>query len=196
MRQLRFILSTCAALCAPASAMAQLVAPPPVSAHEVKRAIVADAFRADLPAGGRVLQDASERSGLRPMRVAKWSVLAVAAGAGVYGFVRNNEADDRFRQLEELCQAEQFRCSQRTPDGAYADAEFERMYQDVRRLDDRSHVALLFSQIGVATGVALFLLDLGNSDSPDDIPWVPGDLQVRPVQGGVEVGVRVPVSLF
>jgi hypothetical protein len=195
MRHLRFILTTLAALCAPAPAIAQAV-PAPVSAHAVKRAILADAFRDDVPVGGRMIQDSPERSGLRPMRVAKWSVLAVAAGAGVYGFVRNNEADDRFRELEELCQAEQFRCSQRTPDGAYADAQLERMYQDVRRLDGRSHVALLFSQIGVATGVALFLLDLGNSDSPDDIPWVPGALEVRPVRNGVEVGLRVPLSLF
>lgn len=195
MRNTTFRIATIALLLAPGFAAAQALPPTPMSAHAAKDAIVANAMRADLPGSSRAIQDNADRSGLRPMRVAKWSALAVAAGTGVYGFIRNNEADDRFRELEELCQAEQFRCSQRTPDGAYADAEFEGMYQDVRRLDDRSHVALLISQIGVATAVALFLLDLGNSDSPGDIPWDPG-LEVRPAREGVEVGLRVPLTLF
>jgi hypothetical protein len=195
MRNVTATLTTFAVLLVPAFTAAQTLPPRPVSAHSARIAIVADALRMGLPDGSRA-QESPQPSGLHPMRIAKWSVLAVAAGAGVYGFIRNNEADDRFRELEELCQAEQFRCSLRTLGGAYEDAEFERMYQDIRRLDDRSHVALLASQIGVATGVVLFLLDLGNSDSPDDIPWVPGGLELRPVQDGVEVALRFPIALF
>lgn len=180
----------------PAAANAQRLNPPTVSAHRTSRAIVT--ATSPTPAARFAAQDSARRpSGIRPMRVAKWSVLAAAAGAGIYGFLQNNEADDRFRELEQLCQEQQFRCANLTPSGAYADAEFETLYQDVRRLDRRSHLALVFSQVGVATGVALFLLDLGNGDAPGDIPWTPTSaLHVRSVPGAIELSLRLPIPSF
>ena len=141
--------------------------------------------------GSNVQEPAARASAWRPLRVAKWTVLVASAGAGIYGFVQNGRADDRFRDLESLCQAEQQRCEQRTASGAYQDAEFESLFDEVRTLDGRSHTALLLSQVGVAAGVVLFLLDLGNAESPSDIPFVPTALRVAPATGGgVSIGLR------
>lgn len=129
----------------------------------------------------------------RPLRVAKWSVLAAAAGAGVYGFIRNGEADDEYSRLEQMCQNQQVRCADRTATGEYSDPEFERLFQRVKSLDDRSHTALLVSQIGVATGVVLFLLDLGNVRSPGDIPFAPSGLEITPSNGRLDLSVRLPL---
>jgi hypothetical protein len=178
----------------PALAQAQHVRVQPTNAIHHHHAVIASTVRL-LQSPGIATQDSASRpSGLRPLRVAKWSVVVAAGGAGIYGFLQNNEADDRFRELERLCQQQQFRCAVRTERGEYADTEFEDLYQQVRRLDGRSHKALLFSQIGVAAGVALFLLDLANSDTPRDIPWVPANVEVEPVAGRIELSVGVPLS--
>jgi hypothetical protein len=162
----------------------------PTNAIHIRRAIIASAVRFFQRPGIATQDSASRTSGLRPLRVAKWSVVVAAGGAGIYGFLQNNDADDRFHDLEQLCQQQQFRCAARTERGEYADTEFEDLYQHVRRLDGRSHKALLFSQIGVA----LFLLDLANSDAPRDIPWVPANVEAEPVAGRIELSLRVPLS--
>ncbi len=131
---------------------------------------------------------------LRPMRVAKWSTLVVAAGTAAWGFVQNGKADDAFADLERRCNAAPSVCARRTPDGAYEDAELERRYQNVRSLDRRAHAALLLGQIGIATSAVLFLLDLGNARRPPDIPFTPTEIEVQPrADGAVALSVRVPL---
>jgi hypothetical protein len=109
----------------------------------------------------------------RLLRVAKWTVLAGSAGAGVWGFLQNERADEKYRELEQQCEAEPARCRRRLSDGAYEDAVFETRYQEIRALDRDSHAALLAGQLGLAASVALFLLDLGNIRPPADIPYDP-----------------------
>jgi len=145
--------------------------------------------------GPSLPRDSDTRPGpWRPLRIAKWTTLATSAATGIYGFVKNAAADDRYRQLEQLCQDQQFRCADRTAGGAYADAQFEASYQEVRRLDRRSHASLLLSQIGVATSVVLFLLDLHNSSAPGDIPWVPAKIEIAPGAGHVDVAFRLHLN--
>ncbi len=133
-------------------------------------------------------------SGFPKLRVAKWSTLTFAAAAGIYGFVESARADDRYNELESLCQASPADCQLRTADGAYQDTRFETLYQTVRRHDRRAHYSLIAGQVGVATSVVLFLLDLGNAHPPRDIPWVPRDLRVRRTRGGADVGIWLPLG--
>jgi len=155
--------------------------------------------RADpLPAGASMPVDSTQQhapSPLRPLRVAKWTVLAGAAGAGVWGFIRNDRADELYRELEQACETDRLRCRDRGPDGVYNDPALEARYQEVRSLDRDSHRALLLSQVGVAASVVLFLLDLGNTRPPPDIPYVPRGLSVGAARDGVTtVEFRIPLG--
>lgn len=146
---------------------------------------------------GPAARDAAvgQSTGIRPIAVAKWSAVAGAAAAAAYGFIRNAEADDLFRDLEEACEAAPAVCALRGPDGAYADPALEAMYQDVLTHDRASRYALLGSQIGIAAGVALFLLDLRSDERPPDIPYEPRRFEIGPgADGGLQVTARVPIG--
>jgi hypothetical protein len=133
----------------------------------------------------------------RFLRVAKWAALTGAAGAAAYGFIHNGRADDRFRELERQCESDPVVCRDRLPDGSYRDPDFEAVYQDVLELDRRSRVALIAGQVGIATSVVLFLLDLGNERRPPDIPFNPGRLQLHPDPNGrVHLTLRFAVEGF
>jgi hypothetical protein len=131
-----------------------------------------------------VRRNALRIGGIRPIAVAKWGALAGAAGAAAYGFIRNDEADDLYRELELACNADRAVCALRTSSGAYADARLEAMYQDVVAHDRTSERALIASQVGVALGVVLFLLDLRSDERPADIPYEPRRFQIAPARGG------------
>jgi hypothetical protein len=134
-------------------------------------------------------------SALRPLKIGKWLAAAGAAGAAVYGFVRNGEADDAFTMLEEACDASPQRCVLRNAGGSYADAELERLYQDVLGLDRRARNGLILGQAAVVTSVVLFLLDLRNDVPPPDIPYSPPRLDVAPSRdGGLRLGLRLPLG--
>ena len=155
--------------------------------------------RADpLPASANIPVDSTRQhspSPFRALRVAKWTVLAGAAGAGVWGFVRNDRADELYRELEQACESDRPRCRDRGPGGAYTEPLLEARYQEVRSLDRDSHRALVLSQIGVTASVVLFLLDLGNTRPPPDIPYVPRGLTVSTQRGGATAfEFRVPLG--
>lgn len=129
----------------------------------------------------------------RPVRVAKWTTLAAAAGAASYGFASNRRADRAYEDLERLCQQDRERCSARLPGGAYSDPALEAEYQRIRGLDRRARVALIAGQVGVAASVALFILDLRNERPPGNIPFDPDRLRLGANRdGGVTVGWRMP----
>jgi hypothetical protein len=130
----------------------------------------------------------------RPLRVAKWSTAALSLGTAAYGFRAQHRADERYAALERVCRSNPERCAPRTPQGAFVDAELERMYQQVVRLDDRARVFLFTTQVGVATSVVLFMLDLRPGDRPRNIPYDPAGLRVVPGRDRIEVGwsLRTP----
>ena len=149
------------------------------------------------PPAVQAASSVQERSGWRPLAVAKWTTAAAAAGAAVYGVVQNRRADNQFEDLEQVCVEEPFRCEQRLPNGAYADAELEARYQDVRDLDGRARAALIAGQIGVAASVVLFILDLRNSDGPQNIPYEPRTFDVMPARDGgisLQLNLRLPAA--
>jgi hypothetical protein len=136
-----------------------------------------------------------EQPSFRPLRVAKWSTAVLTAAAAGFGLAAHSRADELYRQLEEACAADPHACSERLPDGAYADPELEALYQDVLRQDSRARLMLVGSQIGVAATVLFFILDLREDSTPPNIPFDPQRLRLAPRSGGgVEVGVAVPVG--
>jgi hypothetical protein len=138
-----------------------------------------------------------EQPSFRPLRVAKWSSAVLTAAAAGFGLAAHSRADDLYRQLEEACAAEPGVCSERLPNGAYADPELEALYQDVLRHDSRARLLLVGSQIGVAATVIFFILDLREDTTPPNIPFDPQRLRLAPgSRGGVEVGLAVPVRTW
>jgi hypothetical protein len=139
---------------------------------------------------------AADRGNWTTLRVAKWSTAAAATGAALYGFVNNQRADERFESLEQNCASEPVRCSDRLPNGAYADAALEADYQAARSIDRHARTALILGQVGVVASVVLFIADLRNSDAPADIPYEPRTLDVTPSRDGgmsLRVNIRLPL---
>ncbi|HEX7091416.1 MAG TPA: hypothetical protein VF192_14855 [Longimicrobiales bacterium] len=136
-----------------------------------------------------------EQPSFRLLRVAKWSTAALTAAAAGFGLAAHSRADELYRELEKACVADPRACSERLPNGAYADPRLEALYQDVLRHDSRARLMLIGSQIGVAATVLFFVLDLHEDSTPPNIPFDPRLLRLAPgSRGGVEVGVAVPVG--
>lgn len=133
-----------------------------------------------------------DRGGWSALRVAKWTTAGLSAGAAVFGVLNNRRADDEYEQLEALCAEEASRCGERLPGGAYADAQVEAQYQEVRMLDRRARTGLIAGQIGFAASVVLFVLDLRNNDGPDNIPYDPRTIDITPARDG---GMSLRVNL-
>jgi hypothetical protein len=121
---------------------------------------------------------ADVRYAFRPLRIAKWTTLLVSGGAAAYGFTENRTADRDYEQLERECEAQPLSCL-KGPDGeAYANAEMEQRYQRIVERDDRARLALLGGQIGLAASVIMFIIDLPDRVTPEDIPYDPRPLRV------------------
>jgi hypothetical protein len=134
-----------------------------------------------------------ERRSSRRLGIAKWSTLIVSAGVGGYGFVTNDRAERAYVDLEQRCFASPEEiCRERNPDGSFVDAELEREFQEVLRMDRRARAALVAAQVGVVATVVLFIMDMGGNGLPDTIPFTPPRLNVTP--HGVGLEARVPVG--
>ena len=142
-----------------------------------------------------VTDSASARErGWSPLRIAKWSLAGAAAGTAIYGFIHNQRADERYEALEQVCVQEPVRCGDVLATGEYADPELEAEYQAVRKMDARARTALVAGQVGVAASVVLFILDLRNGVSPENIPYEPRTIDIdRSRDGGLSLRVHLRV---
>ena len=137
------------------------------------------------------------RYAFRPLRIAKWTTLLASGGAAAYGFTQNRSADRDYEQLERECEAQPLSCL-KGPDGeTYANAELEQRYQRIVDRDDRARLALLGGQIGLAASVIMFIIDLPDRVTPEDIPYDPKPLRVGLRRdGGTELGFRIELGSF
>lgn len=123
-------------------------------------------------------------------RVAKWGTLLASTGAVVYGFAENRSADREYEAIERLCEDSPAQCATAADTDRYLDAELEARYQSVLKRDDRAKVALVAGQVGLAASVLLFILDLPEGSSPDDIPYDPRPLQLGIRADRLHLGLR------
>jgi hypothetical protein len=143
---------------------------------------------------GTAQQTAPPRSGWTGLRIAKWSTLVSSVGLATYGFTTNSRADREYRRLEELCKADLPRCVLDEA-GRYADPDLEQRYQEVLDGDRRARTTLIASQVGLASSVLLFIMDLRSDRPPPNIPYEPRGLTFAPrADGAVEVGLRLGVG--
>lgn len=129
------------------------------------------------------------RATWRPLRVAKWSALLLSTGAVAYGFNQNRVADRDYEKLERDCVDDPTLC-QRTVGGQYVDATMEARYQEIVDRDDRAKLSLLAGQVGLVASLVLFIFDLPDKSTPEDIPYDP-----KPLRFGLGRGGRAELKL-
>ena len=111
----------------------------------------------------------SEGRGWTTVRVAKWALVGVAAGFGVYALTQSREAEASYSDLKDICTVEPQRCQ--TQNGRYVDAEAERLFDRSLAYDRRSRIGIIRGQASLLGGVVLFIYDLRHTRGPRDIPY-------------------------
>jgi hypothetical protein len=123
------------------------------------------------------------------VRVAKWALLASAAGFAAYALTRSTRAEDSYEALRRLCETEPARCT--LSSGRYADAAAEQFYRTARREDRRAQVGIVGGQVTLLGSVGLFIYDLRNGRGPANIPYPSAHARAVP---GHTVGAGVRLS--
>lgn len=125
----------------------------------------------------------------RPTRIAKWTLLAVAAGFGVYAIRENARAEDAYEALRRRCDRDPGLCQ--VQGGEYTDAESEQLYDRANTLDRRAQVGILAGEGALLGSAAFFILDLRHGGSPENIPYDPNGRR----RASLRIGVRLPLPV-
>ena len=103
------------------------------------------------------------------VRVAKWALLGVSAGFGLYALEHTRSAQHAYEALTRRCQGEPDRCA--LVGGRYADASTEALFQRSGREDRRAQLGIIGGQVTLFGSAALFIYDLRNGHGPQNIPY-------------------------
>jgi hypothetical protein len=124
-----------------------------------------------------------------PLKYGKWVLLAGSLGMHYLAVRAHNRAEDNFDVLESRCLQAQQRCAL-APNGTYADAEIEGLYQASLHYDRRARLWLIGGETALAGAAVLFVWELTRPKGrPDNIPFEP---EVRSLRaGGTGIGMRL-----
>ena len=123
------------------------------------------------------------------LRVAKWTLLGVASGFGVYALTHSSRADRDYGDLRTLCNEDPAGCT--LDGGRYLEPRAESLYRGSLREDRRAQVGILGGQLTLLGSVALFVLDLRNVRGPGNIPYPAAGLERSPGPRRVAAGASV-----
>jgi hypothetical protein len=129
------------------------------------------------------------RPGWTPLRIAKWALLATAAGFGAYAIAHSNRADDAYSELKRLCIRDPSGC--RLDNGHYGNSEAEALYRDANEHDRRAQVGIFGGQIALLGSAALFIYDLRNGRGPANIPYPSSARALVPPSPALGLGMRL-----
>ena len=121
----------------------------------------------------------------------KWATAASAVGFTILAAREHDTANRSWQRLLDLCRSDNARCRQ-LPDGRYAAADAEALYQQTIYYDHRARQRLIVGQISVLTSAALFILDLRHQSGPPNIPFHGLKVTAEPTGGGARLGLQVP----
>lgn len=119
--------------------------------------------------------EAQERTPPQPRRgppvikIAKWSLLGIAGGLGLYALQHSTRAEDAYVDLRNICLASPVRCDHRG--GRYTDSEAEGLYQRAIREDRQAQLGIFGGQMTLFGSVGLFIYDLRDDRTPTTIPY-------------------------
>ncbi len=119
--------------------------------------------------------DAQQRTPPQPrrgppvVRIAKWSLLGIAGGLGLYALRHSTRAEDAYADLRDICLASPARCDHGA--GRYADTEAEALYHRAIREDRQAQLGIFGGQMTLFGSVGLFIYDLRDDRTPTTIPY-------------------------
>ena len=113
------------------------------------------------------------RRGPPVVKFAKWGMLGVAAGLGLYALQHSTNAEDAYAELRTICLATPARCDHRGR--AYEDAVAEGLYRRAVSEDRRAQLGIFGGQATLFASVGLFIYDLRDGPEPTTIPY-PGPI--------------------
>jgi hypothetical protein len=138
----------------------------------VKRATAVALFAIVLVAGSASAQErpaAQPRRGPPVIKIAKWGLLGVAGGLGLYALRHSTRAEDSYDDLRSICLATPARCDH--GNRRYADDEAERLYRAAIAEDRRAQLGIFGGQATLFGSVGLFIYDLRDDRTPTTIPY-------------------------
>lgn len=109
------------------------------------------------------------RKGPPVVRFAKWTMLGIAGGLGLYALRHSTRAEDAYGALRSICLATPARCDHRGD--SYEDLEAERLYRRALSEDSRAQVGIFGGQMMLFGSVGLFIYDLRDGQEPTTIPY-------------------------
>ena len=112
---------------------------------------------------------AQPRRGPPVVKIAKWGLLGVAGGLGLYALRHSTRAEDAYADLRGICLETPARCDHRA--GRYPDVTAERLYRRAISEDRRAQLGIFGGQATLFGSVGLFIYDLRDDRTPTTIPY-------------------------
>lgn len=117
----------------------------------------------------------------------RWGALGAAVAFTAAAAVRQNDADEVFTGLNDLCRANSNLCRVDIQ-GRYVSEEAETLFQETLRLDGQARRFLIGAQASILASGVMFLVDLIAGDNrPENIPLTPFELYHQPNRMGLKV---------
>ena len=117
----------------------------------------------------RAQQAPTPRSGPPVVKFAKWSLLGLAGGLGLYALRHSTRAERAYDELRGLCLDAPTRCDH--PSGRYEDPVAEALYRRALSEDRRAQLGIFGGQATLFGSVGLFIYDLRDDREPTTIPY-------------------------
>lgn len=112
----------------------------------------------------------SKRQGPPVIKFAKWGLLGVAGGLGLYALRHSTRAEDAYDELRSMCLATPTRCDHGGRE--YDDAAAEALYRRALSEDRRAQLGIFGGQAMLFGSVGLFIYDLRDEGPvPATIPY-------------------------
>lgn len=114
-------------------------------------------------------QAPTPRRGPPVVKFAKWGLLGLAGGLGLYALRHSTRAEEAYDELRSICLAAPDRCDH--PGGRYEDAAAEALYRRALSEDRRAQLGIFGGQATLFGSVGLFIYDLRDDREPTTIPY-------------------------
>ena len=121
------------------------------------------------PAIAQERQPPQPRRGPPVIKIAKWGLLGLAGGLGLYALQHSTAAEDAYADLRALCLEAPVRCDH--GGGRYDDEAAETLYRRAVSEDRRAQLGIFGGQATLFGSVGLFIYDLRDDRTPRTIPY-------------------------